>query len=218
MNKRFVIVSGLTAALVCTAMVKDARADWREQQMDAYRAYVAGAPAGKAAAETIPPAPAATQTAASTVQTTVQTPETTSVTQETTTTITTPDAARTPLTTTLTRSDSTMPISAYVAPGTEPTVTTEKTTTTDYTVSKRKVGLVGNRPYAPVTQNVPGGATLERTVNGVEVAKEVITPDPVAGLKTQNAEGDYYSNKPEAKVYEKTDTNVRVINTGSFNH
>lgn len=98
------------------------------------------------------------------------------------------------------------------------TTTVEKTTATNYTVSKRKVGLVGNRPYPATTEEMAGGATMQTIVNGVETENKVIAPDPVAELKNEKASGDYYSGKPEAEVYVSADSNVRVHDTGSFNN
>lgn len=94
------------------------------------------------------------------------------------------------------------------------TTTTEKTTTTTYTVTTRKVGLVGGRPYPAKTSDVAGGVTMERTVNGVLDKKEVVVPDTVADVKDQRAEGDYFSADPNAEVYENTNSDVRVHDMG----
>lgn len=95
------------------------------------------------------------------------------------------------------------------------TTTTEKTTETDYTVTQRKVGLVGNRPFPATTSQIQGGSVQEITVNGQLVSHEVLRPDPL--LTNQPAEGDYYSNRRAAQVYTQGDSNVRVINTGRYN-
>jgi|GEM_PF-3268378 len=94
------------------------------------------------------------------------------------------------------------------------TTTTEKTTETNYTVTSRKVGLVGGRPYPAKKSEVAGGVTMERTVNGVLDTKQVVVPDTVADLKTQKAEGDYFSDQPAAKVYENANTDVKVHDMG----
>ena len=95
------------------------------------------------------------------------------------------------------------------------TTTTEMTTQTDYTMTQRKVGLVGNRPFPATTSQIQGGSTKDISVNGQLVSHEVLTPDPV--LNNQTPEGDYYSNRRAAKVFAEGDSNVRVINTGRFN-
>lgn len=95
--------------------------------------------------------------------------------------------------------------------------TTEKTTATNYTVTTRKVGLVGGRPYSPRTKELAGGVTRETIVDGVS-STQVVAPDTVAPLKNQPAEGDYYSSEPGAKVYARGDaSNVRIHKTGRFN-
>jgi hypothetical protein len=91
----------------------------------------------------------------------------------------------------------------------------EKTTTTNYTVSQRKVGLVGNRPYQPVTTQVSGGVTREVAINGVPRAPEVVVPDTVASMANTQATGNYYSSRQAARYYK--DTGVQVHDTGALN-
>lgn len=105
---------------------------------------------------------------------------------------------------------------AAIATTIGPVTTTEKTTTTNYTVTTRKVGMVGNHPYPAQTNDMAGGVVRETNVNGT-VSSEVVTPDPVAGLKDQQATGDYYANPQGAAVYRGTVGSVRVHETGKFN-
>lgn len=93
----------------------------------------------------------------------------------------------------------------------------EKTTATSYTVSKRKVGLKGGRPYKPQTEEVEGGVRKDISVNGVPVETQVIIVDAIAPIANSATEGDYYTNKPEAMVYEQQDSNIHVHNIGRLN-
>ncbi|MCB1537586.1 MAG: hypothetical protein H6865_03200 [Rhodospirillales bacterium] len=120
--------------------------------------------------------------------------------------------------TTVTTTDS--PVIAPPASTTDPLVstTTEKTTTTDYTVTSRKVGLVGNRPYPAQTSEMQGGVVRDTIVNGVTQPQQVVVPDQVQETikDVHIGDGNYYSGKPAAQVYQ-SDT-VKVIDTGSFNN
>jgi hypothetical protein len=98
-----------------------------------------------------------------------------------------------------------------------PVTTQENTTTTNYTVTTRKVGMVGSRPYPVSTSQMPGGVTKQVTVNGVAEAPQVIVPDNVAPMKDQQPSGDYYASPRGAAVYKGTVGSVRVHQTGTFN-
>jgi len=117
--------------------------------------------------------------------------------------------------------NNTPPVSVPAATSSETTV--EKTTKTNYDVSKRKVGLVGGRPFQPKTEKVEGGETKEVTVNGVETENEVVKPDPMEGktLGTDEA-GDYYTGKRGVQAYKpeekKPNSNLDVHYTGHFNN
>ena len=102
------------------------------------------------------------------------------------------------------------------------TTTVEKTTTKSYDISKRKVGLVGGRPFTPRKEEVAGGVTKEVTVNGVETENEVVKPDPMEGKTIDAGGGDYYSGKRGVQAYkpeeEKPNSNLDVHFTGHFNN
>lgn len=107
--------------------------------------------------------------------------------------------------------------STVIVPATS-TTTVEKTTATSYTVTKRKVGLVGGRPYKPHSKDLEGGVRKDITVNGQKVETEIIIPDTVAAKADTIAEGDFYTNEPAAKVYEMDGkSNVQVRYTGRLN-
>lgn len=93
----------------------------------------------------------------------------------------------------------------------------EKTTATSYTVTSRKVGLIGGRPYKARTEEVEGGVRKDISVNGVPVESEILIVDTVAPISDNVAEGDYYSNNPEARVFERGKSNIHVHNTGRLN-
>jgi len=102
------------------------------------------------------------------------------------------------------------------------TTTVETTTKTNYDIRKRKVGLVGGRPFPAKETKVDGGETKEVTVNGVPVVKEVIKADPMEGKTPEGPEGDYYSGKRGVEAYKveetKPNSNLDVHFTGKFNN
>lgn len=115
------------------------------------------------------------------------------------------------------------------APATSGKVTTvtEKTTSKTYTVTKRRVGMVGYHAYPAQVEKVDGGVTTEKVVNGQVVSSEVLTPDPM--LDTQgivNGETNYagpyesyYTNSKGIRAIGPVPpTNVKVYSTGDFNN
>jgi len=107
------------------------------------------------------------------------------------------------------------------------TTVTEKTTSKTYTVTKRRVGMVGYRAYPAQVEKVDGGMTTEKVVNGQVVSSEVLTPDPM--LDTQgivNGETNYagpyeayYTNSKGIRAIGPVPpTNVKVYSTGDFNN
>lgn len=193
----------LTAALLCSMAAQAHAMDEAERarQLEVYKAQNGVSVAAPAVAAT--PAPATANAIGSTVPGTTSTslvePQAAPAVQEPVTAVATP---------------------AYVPSPTQggTTTTVEKTTTKTYTVTKRRVGMIGNRPYPATTETVDGGETVETVVNGAQVGTQVVRPDPMIEGQ-QSKGGDFYSAIPESTKYYGTEgSNVRVHNRGGLNN
>lgn len=111
-------------------------------------------------------------------------------------------------------------------PNVKVTKTVERTTTKSYTVSKRKIGHVGGRPYPTVTETVDGGMTVEKFVNGTKTDTQVVKPDPMLDTKPSEDPNrkpyqypfrEYYTDDEGMKALGTPPTNVDVRKTGNFN-
>lgn len=109
------------------------------------------------------------------------------------------------------------PVSAAAA--TTSTTTLERTTTKSYTVTTRRVGLIGNRPYPVHTQTYEGGVVLEKYMDGTPQSIQIVEPDQ-AGPALEGKSGqahDYFTGADGARLYGADPLNLRIHNQGRFN-
>ncbi|NBX66716.1 MAG: hypothetical protein EBQ96_06960 [Proteobacteria bacterium] len=106
------------------------------------------------------------------------------------------------------------------------TKTLERTTTKTYTVSKRKLGHVGGRPYPTRTETVDGGVVVEKFVNDTKTDTQVIKPDPMLDKKPSENPNrkpyqypfrEYYTDDEGLKALGDTPTDVEIRHNGNFN-
>jgi hypothetical protein len=102
------------------------------------------------------------------------------------------------------------------------TTTLERTLTTTYTVKKRRVGLVGSRPFPTRSETVDGGVVVEKYVNDEKVDAQIVKPDPIEQIKAQqvNKTGvhSYYTNELGERLYKADPLDLKIRNNGDFNN
>lgn len=110
--------------------------------------------------------------------------------------------------------------------GAKVTKTVERTTTKTYTVTKRKVGHVGGRPYPARTETVDGGITVEKFVNDAKTDTQIVRPDPMLDQKPSENPNrkpyqypfrEYYTDDEGLEALGQMPENVDVRHTGNFN-
>lgn len=108
------------------------------------------------------------------------------------------------------------------------TVTIEKTTEKTYTLTNRRLGLIGKEAYAVDKKTVDGGMVVERMVNGKKDSRHVLRPDPMLDKAPEYAPRisseykypfrEYYTDTHGLKKLGDKPVDVEVYDNGSFNN